>query len=63
MNNLSEQMQARLDKWRNKALPVVSTAKVRGNTQVRRTGGKSDYGDAMSLEDLEEEALKSQTRR
>lgn len=61
MNNLSEVMQARLDKWRQKTLPVPSTEKVRG--PVSRRSGKSDHGDAMSLEEWEYEAKKSQTRK
>ena len=62
MNNLNEQMQARLDKWRKNTLPVASAEKVRGPAPSRRNG-KNDYGDAMTIEEWNEEAKKSQTRK
>lgn len=62
MNNLSEKMQERLEKWRKNTTPVASAVKVRGSAPSRRNG-KNDYGDAMSLEEWDEEAKKSQTRR
>jgi hypothetical protein len=62
VNTLSEKMQERLDKWRKNTTPVASAAKVRGPAPSRRSG-KNDYGDAMSLEEWDEEAKKSQTRR
>ncbi len=58
MNNLSQKMQERLDRWRKNTIPVASVAKL---TTCR--GGKGDYGDAMTLEEWEQEAKKSQTRR
>lgn len=62
MNNLSEKMQERLEKWRKNTTPVASANKTT-NAPVSRRSGKNDYGDALSLEDWEEEAKKSQTRR
>lgn len=55
-------MQERLDKWRKNTLPVASAAKIRNPVSSRRSG-KNDYGDAMSLEEWDEEIKKSQTRR
>ncbi len=55
-------MQERLDKWRKNILSVASKEKVQTPTSSRRNG-KNDYGDAMSLEEWDEEAKKSQTRR
>lgn len=63
MNNLTEKMQERLDKWRKNTIPVASAEKVRGQAPSRRGGGKGDYGDVASIEEWEEEARKSQTRR
>ncbi len=62
MINLSEKMKERLEKWRKKTLEVVSAEKVRGATVSRRSG-KNDYGDASTLEEWDEEAKKSQTRK
>lgn len=62
MNNLSEKMQERLDKWRKHTLAVPSAQKLRPEKAVRR-GGKSDYGDVTSLEEWDDEAKRSQTRR
>lgn len=41
MNNLSDEMQARLDKWMANPLPVKAAEKVRGSNYVSRR----DYGD------------------
>jgi len=62
MQNLSLKMQERLDKWRNNTQRVISSEKIRGQP-VSRRNGKNDYGDALSLEEWEEEARKSQNRR
>lgn len=62
MNNLSEKMQERLDKWRQNTLPVASAEKVRGPAPSRRNG-KNDYGDAQTLEEWDEEVKRSQKRR
>jgi len=62
MANLSEKMQERLDKWRQNKLAVRAAEKVTG-TAVSRRNGKNDYGDAMTREEWEEEARKSQTRK
>lgn len=62
MNNLTEKMQERLDKWRKNTIPVASAEKVRGPAPSRRNG-KTDFGDAMTLEEWDEEAKKSQTRK
>lgn len=62
MNNLSQIMQERLDKWRQNALPVKNVENVRGPIPTRRRG-KNDTGDAMTLEEWNEEVKKSQTRK
>jgi len=62
MKQLSDLMQDRLDKWRKNTLPVASKTKLIPETASRR-GGKGDYGDVISLEQWEQEALKSQTRK
>jgi hypothetical protein len=62
MNNLSKKMQERLEKWRKNTTPVASVSKIKGYPPSRRNG-KNDYGDAMTLEEWDEEARKSQTRR
>ncbi len=55
-------MQERLDKWRKNPQPVPSAEKLRGPAPSRRSG-KNDYGDAMTLEEWEQEVKKSQKRR
>jgi len=55
-------MQERLDRWRNNTLVVPAVSKVRNEAPSRRNG-KNDYGDAMTLEEWEAEAKKSQTRK
>ena len=40
MNDLSYEMQKRLDKWMANPLPIPSAKKVRGNNYIR-----GDYGD------------------
>jgi hypothetical protein len=62
VNNLTEKMQERLDKWRKNTIAIPSEQKIKAATASRRNS-KGDYGDANSLEDLEEEAKKSQTRK
>lgn len=62
MNNLNEKMQERLDKWRKNVIPPPSLQKIRGPVSARR-GGRGDYGDALTQEDWDEEARKSQTRK
>lgn len=62
MNNLNEKMQERLDKWRNHTLVVPAASKIRNEPPSRRNG-KNDYGDAMTIEEWEAEAKKSQTRK
>lgn len=62
MNNLDEKMQERLDKWRKNTVPIASVAKIQGPPPSRRNG-KNDYGDAMTLEEWNEEVKKSQTRK
>ena len=61
MNNLSEEMQARLDKWRENPLKVP-TAKLL-DRPVSRRSGKNDHGDVETLEEWEAECKKSQTRK
>ncbi len=60
MNNLNKHMQERLDRWKKNTITVPSTQKLQGATNKC---GKGDYGDVNSLEELEEEHRKSQTRR
>lgn len=55
-------MQERLDKWRKNILSVSSSEKVSPEKTSRRAG-KGDYGDVVSVEQWEEETMKSQTRR
>jgi len=62
VNNLTEKMQERLDKWRKNTLPVPSSEKVK-SPPISRRNGKNDYGDAMTIEEWEAEAKKSQTRK
>lgn len=59
-SNLNEKMQARLDRWRKEVGEPPATNPVRGNTRVK---SKGDYGDAMTLDEWEEEARKSQSRK
>ncbi len=61
MSGLNERMQERLDKWRKKTAepPVQKTIP----EKATRRGGKGDYGDVVSVEQWEEEARRSQTRR
>lgn len=61
-NNLSKQMQERLDKWRENILRPASVAKLTP-AQTSRRGGKSDFGDVMNVQEWEEEVKKSQNRR
>ncbi len=63
MNNLTQVMQDRLDKWRKNTLSVPSAEKVKVPNSTGRAGGKRDFGDVCSLDELEEEARKSQTRK
>lgn len=62
MNNLSIQMQERLDKWMKRNTPEYSTQKIRQQVTSRRNG-KNDYGDVSSVEEWEEEIKKSQKRK
>jgi hypothetical protein len=63
MNNLSEKMQERLDRWKKfKNEQKVETKTQQQKPSVRR-GGKNDYGDAYSEDEWEEEHKRSQTRR
>jgi hypothetical protein len=61
MNNLSETMQARLDKWRKNTLPVANRQVLTNPTS--RRNGKNDYGDANTLDEWELECKNSQTRK
>ncbi len=65
MNNLSREMQERLDKWRKNTIAVPSSEKVKENKgrSSAKFVGKHDYGDVNSLEELEEEHRRSQTRK
>lgn len=47
-NNLTPDMQKRLDTWRKNVLPVKSAEKVRGPSPLRRRYLRGDYGDDMS---------------
>lgn len=48
MDNLSDQMRSRLEKWRKNTTPVPSAAKVRGNPQIYIA--RKDYGDEYEEE-------------
>lgn len=61
MNNLSRQMQERLDKWRKNVITPPTVRKIQ--EQVSRRSGKNDYGDALTLEEWNEEERRSQTRK
>jgi len=66
MNNLTEQMQKRLDKWRQNTLAVPSINKITYPNKTKTTasyGGKKDYSDVGSIEEWEEEIRRSQTYR
>ena len=62
MNNLSELMQDRLDKWRKNTLPVASKEILR-EKPVSRRNGKNDYGDVETQEQWDEEVKRSQKRK
>lgn len=47
-NDLSQRMQARLDKWRSKVIPVKSAEKVRGSSHSSHRQVRGDYGDDLS---------------
>jgi hypothetical protein len=61
VNNLTPQMQQRLDKWKKGALEIPSASRVRGNQVMRPING--DKGDVDTVEQWEEEKRKSQTRK
>ena len=65
MEKLSQQMQERLEKWRKNVGAAPPVIKVNGYSvaSVSRRSGKNDYGDAMSLEEWEDENKKSQRRK
>jgi hypothetical protein len=52
MDNLTPQMQARLDRWRKNILPVKSAEKIRGPWQSKSRNVSRDHGDDLS--DFEE---------
>jgi hypothetical protein len=60
VSDLSKRMQARLDKWRQdkSSKPQEITLK-----HLNRFSRKFEYGDVYSLEELESEHKKSQTRK
>lgn len=62
MGDLSEKMQERLEKWRKGTAGNVSPEKSK-TSPVSRRNSKNDYGDAMSLDEWEQEVKRSQTRR
>ncbi len=61
MSDLSQKMQERLDKWRENTTTPPSVKKIFEPTS--RRSGKNDFGDAMTLDEWNEEAKRSQTRR
>lgn len=61
MNNLSQKMQERLDKWRQRTPEVSVEKQVIPSASMRR--GRNDGGDAMTKEDWDKEAKLSQTRK
>lgn len=52
MEKLTPKMQARLEKWRNRALPVQSAEKVGGPWLSKSRNVRRDHGDDLS--DFEE---------
>ena len=60
MNNLNEKMKERLDKWRKETEKIKFPSQ---KDKVSRRNGKNDYGDASTLEEWNEEAKRSQTRK
>ena len=62
MNNLSEKMQERLDRWRKPPTAEKPKESTPTTSTVRRSG-KGDYGDASTLAEWEEECKRSQTRK
>lgn len=55
MDNLSDKMRTRLEKWRKNTIPVASAEKVRDNPQIYVA--RKEYGD-----EFEEEALLQEQR-
>jgi hypothetical protein len=62
MSGLNQKMQERLDRWRKSVSSPTSKPTMLVEKTSRR-GGKSDFGDVMSIEEWENEIMKSQTRR
>lgn len=62
MDQLSDKMRERLEKWRQTPTSISSPQQFISPIPSRRNG-KNDYGDVMTLEEWEKEAHRSQTRR
>lgn len=56
MEKLTPAMQARLDKWRERTLPVKSAEKIRGPWPLKSRNVRRDHGDDLS--DFEDAWLK-----
>lgn len=48
LNNLTPEMQARLDKWKANVLPVKSADILRGTSPGNYVARRRDYGDDMN---------------
>lgn len=60
MNDLSERMQERLDKWRKR---TGSQEMKKQSKPTFMRAGKNDYGDVMTEEEWGREVILSQKRR
>lgn len=56
MNDLTPEMQSRLDAWRKRTLPVESAEKVRGKSPGNFVPRQMDYGDDIRDYEKKEDA-------
>jgi hypothetical protein len=68
MDNLSDVMKKRLEKWRKNTVPVPSIVNLGlkygyKDSPAHRRSCKNDYGDAMNLKEWDEEINRSQHRK
>lgn len=62
-NNLSQLMQARLEKWRNNQQPVKSAEKLRGSSHSSHRQVRGDYGDDIQdYQQAQQKALEEETK-
>ena len=62
MNDLSDKMRERLEKWKQNPSLEKSLSKF-NSAPISKRNGKNDYGDAMTLEEWNEEVKRSQKRK